>query len=84
MTQTVRRALLHVYGEDGQQARLAILLDGRVRLRIQMGDVSHDIYASTLEEIGLLAAAEPLLCDELYDQLTWELELMALCGDRES
>lgn len=79
MSKTVRRAPVHVCSEDGRQAaRLVILMDGRVRLRIQIGEVVHDLYASTLEQIGLLAAVEPLLSPVLYHQLIWELDLKAL------
>ncbi|GGK24077.1 hypothetical protein GCM10008955_17090 [Deinococcus malanensis] len=81
MSETVRRSLLRLLSEDGQQqASVVVLVDGSVRLRIQSGEVSHDLHAATLEDLTLLAAMEPILGAELYHLLTWELDLLALRG----
>lgn len=76
----VRRAVFNIQDAEGGSLRVDIVEYSRVRLRLMFPDRTHDLFCATLEELPLLAAAEPALSRELYEQLLWELDLMGLRG----
>ena len=75
----VRRPLLNIR-TGGQQLKVDILHSGLVRLSVQ-GSTNGEIITETLEDLLLDVAASPLLSQELYEQLHWELDMMALRGE---
>ncbi len=75
----VRRALLNIRS-GGQQLKVDILRSGLVRLTVT-GRGGGELLCETLEDLLLDAAASPLLGQEPYEQLCWELDMMALRGD---
>ncbi|CAM3518075.1 hypothetical protein [Deinococcus frigens] len=77
---TIRRTLVHLRDESGKTVlTLDELMDGRVRLR--GFPETPDLHAETIEDL-LVDAAASRLNGELYAALLWELDLLALRGDR--
>lgn len=74
----VRRSLLNIRS-GGQQLKVGILHSGQVCLTLT-GQRQGELLAETLEDLMLEAAASPLLSAKLYEQLHWELDMMARHG----
>lgn len=77
----VRRSFLRVQ-RPSTELRVDLLTTGRVRLTLQQGHQTDMWEEDTLEETMLLAATLPQLDAELYEALTWELDLLGLRGER--
>lgn len=75
----LRRPLLNIRA-GGQQVKVDILPSGQVRLTVR-GGTNGELVTETLEDLLLDAAASPLLSAELYEQLHWELDMLALHGE---
>ena len=75
--QDVRRAIIAI--ATPQAVRVDILHTGQARLRVGE-DPAHDVVAYTLEDLLLDAAASPLLSTDAYEQLHWELDMLAQHG----
>ena len=76
----VRRSFLRVQ-KPHAELRVDLLTTGRVRLTFQQGHKADIWEEDSLEETMLLAATLPQLDAELYDAITWELDLLGLRGD---
>lgn len=75
----VARPLLSICPLSGEQVRVDILRSGQVRLRVN-DDPARELVTETLEELLLLAPTLPYLSSESYEQLHWELDMLAQHG----
>lgn len=75
----VARPLLNIRVTPGQRVRVDILRSGQVRLRVN-DDPARELVTETLEELLLLAPTLPYLSSESYEQLHWELDMLAQHG----
>lgn len=73
------RPLLNIRVTPGQRVRVDILPSGQVRLRVN-DDPQRELITETLEELLLLASTLPYLSAKSYEQLHWELDMLALRG----
>ena len=79
MTSEVRRPLLNIPGDEaGRGLRLDVMVGGRVRVRVL--PAGPDLWAETLEEAAALAGMLPGVSPAALEQLSWELDLLALRG----
>lgn len=75
----LRRSLLTIRVIPNERVRVDILLSGRVRLRLN-DDPAHELQADTLEDLLEEAATLNWLSAATYEQLHWELDMLALHG----
>lgn len=76
----IRRPLLNIRDpQGGNTLRVDLLHSGQVRLRLN-NNPQTDLLCEVLDDVLLDAAASPNISAGVYDQLCWELDMMALHG----